>query len=110
MTLSGGIGNDTMNGGNGSDTFVFASGFGDDVIRDLDANPAGGQDFLDISAFGITSVADFSQRVAIDADGRDMLVTIDANPDQTIRLVGINSTDVTITDFLLFHAQLVSDA
>ena len=100
-TVIGGFGNDTMNGGAGSDTFMFAPGFGNDRINGLDANPAGGQDFLDISEFGITSV-DFAARVAITDVGADTLVTIDTNLDQTIRLVGIgNAATVTQADFLL---------
>jgi hypothetical protein len=39
-----------MNGGAGNDTFVFASGFGNDRIQGFDANPADGQDLLDVSA------------------------------------------------------------
>ena len=31
-TLIGGIGNDIMNGGAGNDTFVFAPGFGNDIV------------------------------------------------------------------------------
>src|SRR4029079_11127872 len=53
-TIIGGAGNDSMNGGAGNDTFVFAAGFGNDVIAGFDANPASGQDLLDISALGIT--------------------------------------------------------
>ena len=55
-----------------------------------------GQDFLDISAFGITSGANFAARVAITDEGADTLVTIDGSAGQTIRLVGINdATTVT---------------
>jgi phosphodiesterase/alkaline phosphatase D-like protein len=99
--LDGGVGNDAMTGGSGSDTFLFVPGFGKDRIGDFDANPSGGQDFLDISGFGITN-ADFDTRVTIADVGADTLITIDANSDQTIRLVGIgNIANVTQDDFVL---------
>ena len=68
--LNGGSGNDVMDGGNGDDTFVFAAGFGDDRIKDFDANANGGQDLLDISDLGITS-ANFATSVTINDLGRD---------------------------------------
>jgi len=99
--LDGGGGKDEMSGGAGSDTFMFAPGFGDDRIDDFDANPAGGQDFLDISAFGITG-ADFAAKVKMFDIGADTLVVIDGDLDQTIRLAGIgNAATVTQFDFLL---------
>jgi Ca2+-binding RTX toxin-like protein len=99
-TLVGGAGNDAMNGGLDNDTFVFASGFGDDSIQGFDANPAGGQDLLDVSAFGITT-GDFTARVDIADAGADTLVTLLDSGD-TIRLVGIgNAATVTIDDFSL---------
>jgi VCBS repeat-containing protein len=99
--LDGGAGNDRMEGGGGSDSFVFKPDFGKDRITNFDVNPAGGQDFLDISAFGITN-ADFRERVAIADVGADTLVTIDGDPNQTIRLVGIgNASTVSVDDFLL---------
>ena len=55
--LIGGAGNDIMNGNAGLDTFVFADGFGNDTIRGFDANVIGGQDLLDIWAFGITKLS-----------------------------------------------------
>ena len=80
---------------------MFAPDFGNDVITDFDANPAGGQDRLDISAFGVTS-ATFMARVAIDDLGADTLVTIDQDPAQTVRLAGIgNAAIVTQQDFIL---------
>ena len=99
--LEGGAGKDEMTGGAGNDTFKFAPGFGNDRIEDFDANPAGGQDFLDIKAFGITA-ATFAARVKILDVGADTLVVIDGDWDQTIRLDGIgNATTVTQADFLL---------
>jgi Ca2+-binding RTX toxin-like protein len=83
-----GTGNDTMNGDAGSDVFIFGAGIGNDRINGFDANPSGGQDFLDISAFGITS-ASFAARVKIADVGADTLVSIDEAAGQTIRLVGI---------------------
>lgn len=99
-TLVGGAGNDTMNGGAGNDFFVFAPGFGNDVVNGFDANPAGGQDLLDISAYGFTA-ASFAANVTIADLGADTLVTIG---DDTILLNGVNGVGaniITIQDFLL---------
>jgi Ca2+-binding RTX toxin-like protein len=100
-TMAGLGGNDRLSGDGWSDTFVFAPEFGNDRITDLDADPVGGQDFLDISAFGI-SAANFLDHVTIANAGPDTLVTINGDPAQTIRLAGIGSpTMVTQQDFLL---------
>jgi Ca2+-binding RTX toxin-like protein len=100
--LNGGAGNDLMNGGAGNDTFVFAAGFGNDVISGFDANPGGGgQDLLDVSGMGITA-ATFAAHVAIADLGADMLVTIDGT--NTILLQGVNgvgANTITIDDFRL---------
>jgi Ca2+-binding RTX toxin-like protein len=102
--LQGGSGNDTLDGGLGNDTFVFEPDFDKETIIGFDANPAGGQDFLDVHAFGPTG-ADFgvvpgATRVVISDVGADTLVTIDGS--ETIRLVGIgNAATVTQADFLL---------
>jgi Ca2+-binding RTX toxin-like protein len=97
--LNGGAGNDTMNGGTGNDTFVFASGFGNDTIGQFDANPAGGQDVLNLAQLGITA-DNFADHVVIQDVGADMLITVDGI--STIRLVGVSGMDanaVTIDDF-----------
>jgi Ca2+-binding RTX toxin-like protein len=100
-TLRGLEGDDRLTGGWGSDTFVFAPDFGNDVITDFDANPAGGQDHLDISAFAVTS-ATFTARVTIADLGADTLVTIDGGAEQSILLAGIvDPSAVTRDDFLL---------
>jgi Ca2+-binding RTX toxin-like protein len=100
-TITGNVANNILDGGGGLDTFTFILSFGNDTINGFDADPAGGQDLLNISAFGITST-DFASRVKIADVGADTLVTIDGNPAQTIRLVGIDSAAmVTQADFLL---------
>ena len=61
----------------------------------------GGQDHLDISAFGITA-ATFGDHVALTDLGADILVTIDGNASQTIILVGAqNVGNITQADFIL---------
>jgi Ca2+-binding RTX toxin-like protein len=97
--LTGGAGNDTLNGGAGDDIFLFtAAGFGADHILNFDANPAGGQDLLDISGLGITA-ANFSAQVHILNSGPDVLVTIGSD---SFLLEGIgNVNSVTVQDFLL---------
>jgi len=99
--LEGGAGNDFLKGGADNDTFVFKPDFGNDRITGFDANPSGGQDWIDLSDFGITA-ADFADRVEITDVGADTLVTIDGDANQTIRLAGIgNSSKITVDDFLL---------
>jgi Ca2+-binding RTX toxin-like protein len=100
-TLIGGLGNDSLNGAAGSDVFVFAPGFGKDTISGFDFTPAGGQDLLDISAFGITS-ASFASRVVLADLGADIKVTIDGDANQTIALVNAQLvSNITQSDFIL---------
>ncbi len=56
-TIIGGTGNDRMDGDTGADVFVLAAGDGVDLITGFDADPAGGQDRLDVSAYGFGSFA-----------------------------------------------------
>lgn len=99
-TVTGGSGNDVMEGGSGEDIFVFSAGFGDDKIRDFDANPNGGQDLLDISDLGITS-ANFATSVQIKDLGRDTLVIIGTESILLEDVNGSGSNTITQSDFLL---------
>ncbi|MGH6690301.1 MAG: beta strand repeat-containing protein [Gammaproteobacteria bacterium] len=100
--LIGGAGNDVMNGGTGADTFVFAAGFGNDVITGFDANATGGQDLLDVSGLGIDS-DDFAARVSIADLGANTLVTIDGIDTILLQGVsGVGANAITIDDFKFF--------
>jgi len=57
------------------DVFVFGSDFGEDEIRDFDANPRCGQDRIDLRALGI-SAASFAESVSIERRGDDTLVAL----------------------------------
>ena len=69
-------------------------------IEDFGVDPAGGQDVLDISAFGSTA-DDFRGRVTITEISADALVTIDGDPNQTVLLAGIGDAAITQQDFAL---------
>jgi Ca2+-binding RTX toxin-like protein len=56
-TLEGGAADDLLVGGAGADRFVFAPGAGTGRIDDFDADPADGQDLIDLRAFGFGSFA-----------------------------------------------------
>jgi Ca2+-binding RTX toxin-like protein len=109
--LTGGAGNDSMNGGNGSDVFVFAAGFGNDTIAGFDANPAGGQDLLDVSAYGFADAAALNAAVTIvvgqfdGLGGNDTRVTIGLDTITLLEVTGVGtnaiSTLVLPNDFLL---------
>ena len=109
-TLYGNAGNDVLNGGtgndlygtlSGNDTIVLQAGFGNDAVNMFDADAVGGQDMIDITAFGITA-ADFAARVVVTDLGVDALVTIDGDLNQTIKLGGVaNHLTVTQSDFVL---------
>ena len=110
-TLLGAAGNDTLDGGTGNDFFgtvlgndriVLQAGFGNDSVNVFDADAAGGQDVLDISAFRITA-AMFATHVTLTDVGADVLVTIDGDVNQTIKLGGVaNVSMITQSDFILF--------
>jgi Ca2+-binding RTX toxin-like protein len=96
--LIGGAGDDRMNGGVGFDKFVFARGDGRDTVPGFDASPAGGgQDLLDISAFGVTA-ASFAASVKIAAAGAGTLVTFG---DTSVLLAGVAPASIDHTDFIL---------
>jgi len=98
-TLAGGFGNDRMDGGAGDDIFVFDTDYGVDTIVGFDANPGGGQDLINLAAFGITA-ADFGSRVTITDTGNDTVIHIGVG--EAITLLGVNGTGaniITINDF-----------
>lgn len=99
-TFTGGAGADILTGGSGADTFVYAAGAGADTITDFDADATGGQDFIDLTAFGITG-GDFGSRVTIADLGSDTLITIDGTV--TITLSGVTGDGdnvITQSDFI----------
>ena len=95
--LVGGAGIDSMNGGGGNDLFEFTAGFGNDVISGFDSNPVGGQDLLDISAYGFDAAA-FAANVLISGSATNTTIMIGAD---LIVLVGTNVNSVNQSDFLL---------
>jgi len=74
--LAGGAGNDFLDGGAGEDVFVFDYNFGNDHIAHFDANPRGGQDLIDLRAFGLTA-ATFEGQVDIALAGCDTIISVD---------------------------------
>jgi hypothetical protein len=92
-----------MNGGAGNDTFIFIGTFGNDDITGFDANPAGGQDLLNISALGVTA-ANFNTRVTIAAAGGGRtLVTIRNAANVIVGTIRLNGgpANYNATDFIL---------
>jgi Ca2+-binding RTX toxin-like protein len=75
-TLIGGAGNDTLNGGSGADVFVFANGFGNDVVESFQ----NGQDRFDFSLHSATSLAQLTVTNtagnAVIADGSGNSITV----------------------------------
>ncbi|MBA3596629.1 MAG: heme peroxidase, partial [Methylibium sp.] len=119
--LDGGLGNDTLNAGEGqnvviggagddridvsagNDTIVLATGFGADTVTGFDAegDSATTQDLIDVSSYtgadDITA-ANFAERVTIEALGADTLVTIDGD---TVTLQGVAAAGIGVADFIL---------
>jgi Ca2+-binding RTX toxin-like protein len=102
-TLDGGLGNDTMTGGTGNDMFVFHTGFGNDVITDFDANPTGGQDLLDLSAYAPDiNAGNFAAQVSIAVSAGNTVITIDATQHITLTgVTGVGANIITQQDFIL---------
>jgi Ca2+-binding RTX toxin-like protein len=90
--LIGGDGNDRLTGGNGRDTFVFAPGFGNDVVTDFSHTDQiefdGGifQNFRAVQA-ATTQVGD------------DTVITLDAN--NSVTLQGVAADSLHASNFIL---------
>ncbi|MCP3054989.1 S8 family serine peptidase [Aurantimonas marianensis] len=91
--LTGGGGDfDVLIGAGGNDRFVYdVAGSGVDLITDFDADPAGGQDLIDLSGRGLT-FAD----IAVNQYGTVTYLTFGGD---TVILSGVNAVDITASDF-----------
>jgi Ca2+-binding RTX toxin-like protein len=99
--ITGGAGGDNLTGGLGGDTFVYAAGAGADTVVDFDAWDVGGQDFIDVTAFGIDA-GNFASRVTIIDTGADTVVRIDSDVFITLKNVsGDGDNVITMADFIL---------
>ena len=99
--INSGAGNDQIFGDFNADTFVFADGDGIDTIGDFDA--FNGLERIDLSGVSaITSLADLNlgsaSLGAATFDGSD--VVIDTGGSNSIRLVGVNISDLDASDFI----------
>ena len=95
--ITGGFGNDTMEGGGGADTFRFADGHGNDTITDFDVT----DDDIDLSqlsaAIGVMDLVGAMTDLADDNnDGTADGVTIDLTGfgGGTITLEGVTTTEL----------------
>ncbi|WP_275041729.1 calcium-binding protein [Leisingera sp. ANG-M1] len=95
-TLEGGAGNDILTGGNHGDTFVFARKFGDDVIRDFNANS--NAEKIDLSGVRwIKNMRDLRNN-HVSQEGDD--VVIDDRHGNTITLEDVALADLGARDFI----------
>ena len=101
-TLTGGRdwlyggGDDTMWGGAGDDTFVFAAGHGNDTIKDF----TDGDDLIDLTQ--ITGITGFDA-LTINADGSDAVIDLTAHGGGTIRLENFSVDNLDADDFSFYE-------
>ncbi len=98
--LDGGAGDDRMSGGKGVDTFVFADGFGTDVIEDFEVDVSG--EVIDLS--GVTSITSFADLIDNHITANSDHLLIDDGAGNTIRLNGLDQSDLDAltTDQFIF--------
>jgi serralysin len=89
--MIGGSGNDHIWGGSNADTFVFASGWGDDWIWDFQA----GSDLIDLTAVG-----GLNNLIQLDIEDTENGVSIGYDG-QSILLVGVLASALGDADFLI---------
>lgn len=94
--LFGGVGNDTMSGDFNADTFVFANGFGADVITDFDAT----NDFEKIDLRGVSAITDLADLLGNHVAQIGSDVVIDDRAGNTITLTGVALGDLGAADFV----------
>jgi Ca2+-binding RTX toxin-like protein len=107
--VAGGVGNDRLTGGGGADRFIYeTAGEGLDVIRDFTLDRGG--DRLDIADVltgfdpGSSKVSSF---VRLSADGRDTVVSVNADGQGTDFVELVVLEDIRLTGTLL--AEMLDD-
>ncbi len=94
--VNGGTGNDTLGGGLGNDTFVFADGFGTDIITDFEELNSLEQ--IDFS--GLAAITDFADLMANHATQSGANVVINDLLGNTITLNNVLLADLDASDFI----------
>ncbi|MEP2718853.1 M10 family metallopeptidase [Pseudophaeobacter sp.] len=89
-------GNDTMTGGADADTFVLFGAFGNDTIMDFDVNEAG--EVIDLS--GLAAITDFSDLAINHLSEVDGNTVISDGLGNSVTLVGVANSDLTLDDFV----------
>jgi len=95
--LNGGLGNDTQIGGLGNDTFIFANGFGQDLILDFEAT----NDLEKIDLQLVSSIVSYADLAANHMSQVGANVIIDAGGGHTITLSGVSLGDLDAADFII---------
>ena len=105
--ITGGDGNDELSGGfrffsdGDADVFVFGQTSGADTITDFEFFNGGGDDKIDLTAFGLASTA-FLTVTDADADGNVEVGVIGVDPAVfSIELIGVAFGDLSDNDFIL---------
>ncbi|WP_268237019.1 calcium-binding protein [Neptunicoccus cionae] len=98
-TLEGGAGNDRLTGGGGNDVFVFADGFGSDVL--VDFNSKKNLERIDLS--DVTSITDFKDLVKGSSPHMTQVgadVVIDALAGNSITILNVSLGAMNNGDFI----------
>lgn len=92
--INGGAGDDILTGGSGHDVFVFAAGFGKDIITDFRTSGSSS----DVLEFGTDVFANYDAAMAAATQvGTDAVFAIDA--DTSFTLKGVQLTSLAHDDF-----------
>ncbi|MDB5449480.1 MAG: hypothetical protein JWQ52_608, partial [Phenylobacterium sp.] len=97
-TLNGGMGNDILTGGAGDDRFVFQSGTGADIIRDVVPGTATSHDTIQLLGYG-AAIDTFQEVVDRSAQvGGNVVITLSAS--DSVTLEGVTLNQLRAEDFL----------
>lgn len=94
-TFRSGAGNDSLEGRDGRDTFVFGPGHGDDDIRDFSP----GQDRIDLNALGLSN--EDVRSVSSETSSGGTWIDLTGHGGGTINVRGVRPGDLGDSDFLL---------
>lgn len=95
-TIDGGADDDRLTGGGGNDKFIFADGFGKDVITDFDEFKNGEK--IDLSA--VATITDLADLKADHLSQSGAHAVINAGGGNTITLLNVNISDLNAGDFI----------